>query len=104
MSTLGEVTDACSNLAKSLLVVFLTCMNNVSLCNDPCWANLPVWHKNSSIAIFSDTMNPLNAINVKLCMMVLLTELYSSPLSVTLTTFQGYSIVPDYAHLCVNET
>ena len=44
-----------------------------------------------NIGIYSDTMN---VINVKLCMMVPLTELYLFvPVSVTLTIFQGHSNV-----------
>ena len=47
--------------------------------------------KNFKILIFSDTVN---VINVKLCMMVLLIELYLFiPLSVTLTIFQGHRYV-----------
>ena len=44
---------------------------------------------NFNIGIYSDT---LTVINVKLCMMVLLIELYLyMPLSVTITIFQGHS-------------
>ena len=44
-----------------------------------------------NIGIYSDT---INVKNVKLCMMVLLVELYLFiPLSVTLTIFQGHSNV-----------
>ena len=48
-----------------------------------------VWHgKNFNVAICLDITN---VINVKLCMMVLLIELYLFiPLSVTLTTFQSH--------------
>ena len=46
---------------------------------------------NFNIGIYSDT---LTVINVKLCMMVLLIELYLFiPFSVTLTIFQGHSNV-----------
>ena len=39
----------------------------------------------------------INVINVKLCMMVVLTELYlCMPLPVTLTTFQGHSNVEQF--------
>ena len=45
--------------------------------------------KNFNIGIYSDTMN---MINIKLCKMVVLTELYPLiPLSVTLIVFQGHS-------------
>ena len=45
--------------------------------------------ENFNIGIYSDI---INAINVKLCMMVLLVELYLFiPLSVTLIVFQGHS-------------
>ena len=47
--------------------------------------------ENFNVAIFSDTVN---VINVKLCMMVLLTELYMfMPLSVAFTIFQGHRSV-----------
>ena len=50
-----------------------------------------VWHgENFNIGIFSDT---IDVINVKLCMMVLLIELYLFiPLSMTLATFQGATV------------
>ena len=44
--------------------------------------------ENFNIRIFSDT---INVVNIKLCIMVLLIELYLFiPLSVTLTIFQGH--------------
>ena len=47
--------------------------------------------KNSNAAVFSDT---LNMINVKLCLMVVLFELYPFiPVSLTLIVFQDYSSV-----------
>ena len=47
--------------------------------------------ENFNIGIFSDT---LNMINVKLCLMVLLNELYLFiPLSMTLTIFESHSNV-----------
>ena len=47
--------------------------------------------KDFHVAIFSDTINLINA---NLCMMVLLAELYPFiPLSVTLIVFQGHSSV-----------
>ena len=50
--------------------------------------------KNFNIGIFSDT---INVINVKLCMMVLHTELYLFiTLSVTLTLFQGHKDVKQF--------
>ena len=50
--------------------------------------------KTVNIGIHSDT---INVINVKLCMVVLLIELYLViPLSVTLTTFQGHSSVAQF--------
>ena len=50
--------------------------------------------ENFNIGIYSDT---INVINVKLCMMILLTELYLFiPLSVTLTIFQGHSNVKQF--------
>ena len=52
---------------------------------------VPRLFENVNIGIHSDT---INVINVKLCTMVLLTELYLFiPLSVTLTVFQGRSNV-----------
>ena len=50
--------------------------------------------ENFKIGIFSDI---INVINVKLCMMVLLIELYLFiPLSITLTIFQGHSTVKQF--------
>ena len=50
--------------------------------------------ENLNIAIYSDN---INVINIKLCMMVLLTELYLFiPLSVTLTIFQGHNNVEQF--------
>ena len=47
---------------------------------------VPVCGKNINVAIFSDTVN---MINVKLCMMVVITELQQFiPLSVTLVVFK----------------
>ena len=47
--------------------------------------------ENFNVGIYSDT---IKVINVNLCMMVLLIELYLFiPLSVTLTIFQGHSNV-----------
>ena len=47
-----------------------------------------------NIAVFSDTVNVMN---IKLCMMVLLTELcLFIPLSMTLTVFQGHSCVKQF--------
>ena len=66
-------------------------MKNVSLCNNDQWyaSQLSVCGKNFYIAIFLDT---INMINVKLCMMVVLIELYPFMLfSVTLIVFQGHS-------------
>ena len=50
--------------------------------------------KNFNIAIFLDTVN---MINVKLCMMVVLVELYTFiPLSVTLIVLRGHSGVKQF--------
>ena len=50
--------------------------------------------KNFNVRIFSDT---IKVINIKLCMMVLLIELYVFVLfSVTLTIFQGHSSVEQF--------
>ena len=50
--------------------------------------------ENFNTGIFSDTTN---VINVIVCMMVLLIELYLfTPLSVTLNTFRGYSNVEEF--------
>ena len=50
--------------------------------------------ENFNIGIFSDT---INMINVKLCFMVLLIELYLFiPLSMTLTIFQDHSNVEHF--------
>ena len=47
-----------------------------------------------NIAVFSDTVNVMN---IKLCMMVLLTELcLFIPLSMTVTVFQGHSCVKQF--------
>ena len=52
---------------------------------------LSVCGENLNIAIFSDT---IKVMNVKLCMMVVLTELYLlMPFLVTLIVFQGHSNV-----------
>ena len=50
------------------------------------------WYKKCDL-IFSVT---LNVINVKLCLMILLTELYLFCLPVTLTIFQGHSSVKQF--------
>ena len=73
---------------------FFTRVKNVSLCSDQCWAVWPgdftAWRKLYG-AIFSDT---LKAMNVKLCMVVVLIEPYPSIWhSVTLIIFQGHSYV-----------
>ena len=60
--------------------------------------------ENFNIGIYSDS---INVINVKLCMTVLLIELYLfMPVEVTLTTFQCYSNVEpvSYTHLRAHET
>ena len=50
--------------------------------------------KNFNLGNFSDTMN---VINVRLCMVVLLSELYLFiTLSMTLTLFQGFSCVKQF--------
>ena len=50
--------------------------------------------ENFNVRIYPDT---IDVVNVKLCTMVLLTELYQFiPLSVTLTTFQGHSSVEQF--------
>ena len=50
--------------------------------------------KNFNVAIFSDT---INIINVKLCMMIVLIELYPFIiLSVTLIVFQGHGSVKQF--------
>ena len=55
---------------------------------------LTICGKNFNFVIFSDT---INMINVKLCMMVVLIELYPFiPLSVTLIVFQGHSNVKQF--------
>ena len=55
---------------------------------------VPRLFENVNIGIYSDT---INVINVKLCTMVLLTELYLFiPLSVTLTVFQGRTNVEQF--------
>ena len=54
--------------------------------------------ENFDIGIFSGTINVLN---VKLCVMVLHIEVYLfSTLSVTLTLFQGHSIVKQFQLKC----
>ena len=54
-------------------------------------SRLSLCNKNFNVAIFWDT---INMINVKLCIMVVLIELYLfTPLSVTLITVQGHSTV-----------
>ena len=55
---------------------------------------LPLRDKNFNIAIFSDTVS---MIKIKLCMMVLLAEVYLFiQLSGTLTIFQGHSYVGQF--------
>ena len=50
--------------------------------------------KNFNVAIFSDS---INMINVKLCIMVVLVELYPLiPLSVSLIVLQGHSNVKQF--------
>ena len=50
--------------------------------------------KKINVAVFSDT---INVINVKLCMMVVLIELYPFiPLTVTLIAFQGHSSIKQF--------
>ena len=73
------------------------------LCYDQCWTgrSVIVRHgKNFNVAIFSDTTN---VINVKLCMMILLTELYPLiPLQMTLSIFQGHSSVKQFlTEICI---
>ena len=54
----------------------------------------PGLFKTFSFRIYSDT---ITVINVKLCMMVLLIELYLfGPLSMTVTIFQGHSNVKQF--------
>ena len=57
-------------------IKLLTHMKNVSLGNDQCeasWPSDPMQQKLFDVVIFSDT---INMINVRLCTMVVLTELY----------------------------
>ena len=73
-------------------------MKNLSLCNNQCLAGRPIIHnmygKEFNVAIFSDI---INMINVKIHMMVVLIELYPFiPLSITLTVFQGHSVVKQF--------
>ena len=74
-------------------------MKNFSVCNDQWLAGWPTGRmsmcdKNLKIAIFLDTVN---MINVKLGMVVVLTELYPFiPLSVTLIVYQSYSSVKQF--------
>ena len=75
---------------------FLTRMKNLSLCNDQCWAGQVIVRrcKDFHVAILSDT---ISVINVKLCMMVPLIELYLFiPLSLTLTMFRGHRSVKQF--------
>ena len=72
-------------------------MKKVSLCsNDQCLAGWVIaWHgKNLNVAIFSDT---INVVNVKLCMMVILIEIYLFILHlVTLIVSQDHSSVKQF--------
>ena len=62
------------NWRETIHAPFLTCMKNVSLCNDQWPAGRgSVCAKRFKVAILSDT---INMINVKLCMKVVLIELY----------------------------
>ena len=55
------------------------------------WLNVPVRGKNFNVEIFLDI---IHMINVRLCMMVILIELYPFiPLSVTLIVCPGHSSV-----------
>ena len=71
--------------------LFLTRMKNVNVMISVGTASqVTVWRgKNFVVAIFSDT---IHVINIKLYMMLLLTELYLFiPLLVTLIIFEGHS-------------
>ena len=67
----------------------------MGLFDDRRWAGrLTVCGKNFNVTISSDTVN---MINVKLCMMVVLVELYTFiPLSVTLIVLRGHSGVKEF--------
>ena len=53
-----------------------------------------MWQKTSNVAFFSDTVNMINA---KLCLMVVLIQLYAFlPLSVTLIVLQSHSSVKHF--------
>ena len=70
-------------------------MINVGLTGGPAGHLSGRAQKNFNIAVFSDT---IIVINVQVCMMVLLTELYLFiPLSVTLTVFQGRTNVEQFS-------
>ena len=90
-----HVVHLCSS-THSIIVFgqFLTLTKNVSLCNDQCWAGPAglvsiCGKKVFNILIFLDT---IDVIKVKLCIMVVLIELYPfMPLSMSLIVFPGYS-------------
>ena len=89
------LTGYIGNLCTVDVTAFLTlekCDNVMISVRPASW--LFVCGKNFNVVIFSDT---INLINVKLCMIVALLELYPCiPLSVTLIVFQGHSSVKQF--------
>ena len=72
------------------VIFFLTHMKNV--CNDA--GRLSICGKTFNVVLFLDTINMMN---VKLCMMLVLIELYPViPLSMTLIVFQGHRSVKQF--------
>ena len=70
-------------------MICVTCVHSVAIINMFFAGQVSGLGKNFNIVMLSDTMN---MINVKLCMVVVLIELYPFiPLSVTLIAFQGHS-------------
>ena len=71
---------------------------NVRLCNDQCFADqqvgrLSICGKNLTLQF----LRTMNIMNIKLCMVVILIELYPFvPLLVTLIVFQGHSSVKQF--------
>ena len=68
---------------ESIVMISVRLAHPVSVCG-----------KNFNVVIFSDT---INTINVKLCMMVVLIDLYPfTPLSITMIVLQGHSSVKQF--------
>lgn len=92
----------------------ISCMGDCFVCTefDFCWflthecrrvfvmTSVGLGMAKTDIVILLDTMNVLN---VKLCMITILTELYLYvPLLVTFTTFQGHNSIRHFQNICLD--